>query len=144
MVESLIAGKAVLVNIKDRTQVINLKEWNISKEDILYVYDHGGHLIYRITTPLFISRQSVLFIVQDVTKVQQEDVNKTIDVLHQALHQYPDNKMYIVFTHTDLIDADQVAINRDIIIQKLEQFLDSDLNKLLYEMIAPCGSGDVE
>ena len=43
MVESLIAGKAVLVNIEDRTQVVNLKEWNISKYDIVHICDHGGH-----------------------------------------------------------------------------------------------------
>ena len=136
MVESLIAGKAVLVNIEDRTQVVNLKEWNISEDDILHIYDHGGHWIYSITTPLFVSKDSVLFIVHDVTRVQSEEINQTTEVLRLAFHQYPDNKMYIIFTHTDLIDANQVAQNSDFLMGKLMQYLDdeiSNLNKLLIQ-----------
>ena len=134
MVESLIAGEAVLVQIKDRTEVVNLKEWNISEDDILHIYDHGGHFIYAITTPLFISKNSLLFLVHDVTKLQLEDTNKTIAILRQALHQYPDNKMYIIFTHTDMIDSGQVAENSDSLMHTLKQFLDgeiSNLNRLL-------------
>ena len=136
MVESLIAGKAVLVNIEDRTQVVNLKEWNISEDDILHIYDHGGHWIYSITTPLFVSKDSVLFIVHDVTKVQPEEINQTTEVLRLAFHQYPDNKMYIIFTHTDQIHADQVTQNSDFLMDKLKQYLDdeiSNLNKLLIQ-----------
>ena len=136
MVESLIAGNAVLVNIEDRTQVVNLKEWNISEDDILHIYDHGGHWIYSITTPLFVSKASILFIVHDVSKVQPEEINQTTEVLRLAFHQYPDNKMYIIFTHTDLIDANQVAQNSDFLMGKLKQYLDteiSNLNKLLIQ-----------
>ena len=136
MVESLIAGEAVLVNIKDRTQIVNLKEWNISEDDILHIYDHGGHLIYSITTPLFVSKDSVLFLVHDVTKVQAEEINQTTEVLRLAFNQYPENKMYIIFTHTDLIDANQVTQNSDFLMGKLKQYLDdeiSNLNKLLIQ-----------
>ena len=136
MVESLIAGKAVLVNIEDRTQVVNLKEWNISEDDILHIYDHGGHWIYSITTPLFVSKDSILFLVHDVTKVQPEEINQTTEVLRLAFHQYPDNKMYIIFTHTDLIDANQVTQNSDFLMGKLKQYLDDEirnLNKLLIQ-----------
>ena len=132
--ESLIAGKAVLVNIEDRTQVVNVKEWNISEDDIVHIYDHGGHWIYSITTPLFVSKDSVLFLVHDVTKVQPEEINQTTEVLCLAFHQYPANKMYIIFTHTDLIDADQVAKNSNVLMNALNQYLDgeiSNLNKLL-------------
>ena len=136
MVESLIAGKAVLVNIEDRTQVVNLKEWSISWNDILHIYDHGGHWIYSITTPLFVSKASILFLVHDVTKVQPEEINQTTEVLRLAFHQYPANKMYIIFTHTDLIDANQVAQNSDFLMGKLKQYIDdeiSNLNKLLIQ-----------
>ena len=136
MVESLIAGKAVLVNIEDRTQVVNVKEWNISEDDILHIYDHGGHWIYSITTPLFVSKDSVLFLVHDVTKVRQEEINQTTEVLRLAFHQYPDNKMYIIFTHTDQIDANRVTQNSDFLMGKLKQYLDdeiSNLNKLLIQ-----------
>ena len=136
MVESLIAGKAVLVNKEDRTQVVNIKEWNISKDDIVHIYDHGGHWIYSITTPLFVSKDSILFLVHDVTKVQPQEINKTTEVLRLAFHQYPDNKIYIIFTHTDLIDANQLAQNSDVLMDTLEQYLDdeiSNLNKLLIQ-----------
>ena len=136
MVESLIAGKAVLVNIEDRTQVVNLKEWNISEDDIMHIYDHGGHWIYSITTPLFVSKDSTLFVVHDVTKVQPEEINQTTEVLRLAFHQYPDNKMYIIFTHTDLIDANRVTQNSDFLMGKLKQYLEdeiSNLNKLLIQ-----------
>ena len=136
MVESLIAGKAVLVNIVDRTQVVNVKEWNISEDDIVHIYDHGGHWIYSITTPLFVSKDSVLFIVHDITRVQPEEINQTTEVLRLAFHQYPDNKMYIIFTHTDLIDANRVAQNSDFLMGKLKQYLDDEignLNKLLIQ-----------
>ena len=134
--ESLIAGKAVLVNIEDRTQVVNVKEWNISEDDIVHIYDHGGHWIYSITTPLFVSKDSVLFIVHDITRVQTEEINQTTEVLRLAFHQYPDNKMYIIFTHTDLIDANQVTQNSDFLMGKLKQYLDdeiSNLNRLLIQ-----------
>ena len=136
MVESLIAGKASLVNIEDRTQVINLKEWNVTPDDILHIYDHGGHFIYSIIAPLFISRHSLLFIVHDVTKVHPEHIRKITEVLCRVLHQYPDNSLYIILTHTDLIDAEQVEKNSDAIVGTLKQFLDneiSNLNKLLIE-----------
>ena len=146
MVESLVAGKAVLVNIEDRTQVVSLKEWNISEDDIVHIYDHGGHFIYAITTPLFISKESLLFVVHDVTKVHPEDINQTTQVLRQAFHQYPDNKMYIIFTHTDLIDGSQVAQNSDFLMGKLKQFLDdeiSNLNKLLIQKKSEAESEDI-
>ena len=136
MVESLIAGKAILVKIEDRTQVISLKEWNITQYDILHIYDHGGHYVYAITTPLFIAKDSILFLVHDITKVRPEDTNKTTEVLRQAFHQYPENKVYIIFTHTDLINADQVTQNTNLLMGILKQFLDeeiSNLNKLLIE-----------
>ena len=135
MVESLIAGKAVLVNIEDRTQVVNLKEWNISKNDILHIYDHGGHWIYSITTPLFVSKDSVLFIVHDVTRVKPEEINQTTEVLRLAFHQYPHNKMYIIFTHTDLIDANQVSQNSDFLLDNLKQYLDDEISNLNYLLI---------
>ena len=134
MVESLIAGEAVLVNIDDRTQVISLKEWNITHDDILHIYDHGGHFVYAITTPLFVAKDSLIFLVHDITKVRPVDTNKTTEILRQALHQYPENKIYIIFTHIDLIDDDQVARNTDTVMDKLKQFLDdeiSNLNKIL-------------
>ena len=136
MVKSLIAGKAILVNVENRTQVVDVKEWNISEDDILHIYDHGGHFIYAITTPLFISKCSILFLVHDVTKVQLEDINQTIEFLRQSFHQYPANEMYIIFTHTDLIDANQVAQNSDFLMGKLKEFLDDEirnLNKLLVQ-----------
>ena len=136
MVESLIAGKAVLVNIEDRTHVVNLQQWNVTKSDILHIHDHGGHFIYTITSPLFISKDSLIFIVHDVTKIQPEDTSKTTEVLLQVLHLHPRNRIYIIFTHTDLIHAGQVARNRDLLMGILRQFLDDEirnLNKLLIE-----------
>ena len=130
MVESLIAGKAVLLNVHDRTQVISLKQWNITEKDIIHIYDHGGHMIYSITSPLFISKASVVFIVHDVTKVQPKNVAQTTQVLQQTLHQYPDNEMYIVLTHTDLLHADQVTTNSGILMAALKGFLDKEINNL--------------
>ena len=136
MVESLISGKAVLVNIEDRTHVVNFKEWNITGDDIIHVYDHGGHFVYCITSPLFISRESVLFIVHDVTRIHPDDITRTTDALFQALHQYPANPMYIILTHIDLLNSDQVAQNSDFLRRKLLKFLDdeiSNLNKLIIQ-----------
>ena len=130
MVESLIAGKAILVNVDDRTQVINLKQWNITKEDIIHIYDQGGHMIYTITSPLFITRDSLLFIVHDLTKVKPKDTAKTTEVLRHALHQYPQNTLYIILTHIDLLQADHMAWNRDVIMEKLTQFLDDEISSL--------------
>ena len=136
MVESLIAGKGTLVHIEDRTRVVNLKEWNITDDDILHICDHGGHFIYSMTTPLFVAKDSLLFLVHDIIKVKPEDINETIEVLRHALHQYPANMMYIILTHTDLIGAHKEASNTKTIIDALNKFLDdeiNDLNKLLIE-----------
>ena len=59
MVQSLIAGSAVLVNIEDRTQVVNWREWNISEDDMVHIYDQGGHMIYSITRMHFIYQNTV-------------------------------------------------------------------------------------
>ena len=134
IVESLVAGKGVLV--KDRTQVINLKQWNITKTDIVHIMDHGGHAIYAITRTLFISKHSIIFIVHDVIKMEQDNIAETVEILRQALHQQPKNEIFIIFTHIDLRDADEVARNRDILMSNLKQFLDDEinnLNKLLIE-----------
>ena len=136
MVETLIAGKAVLVNIEDRTQVISLKEWNITDDDIVQVFDLGG-LLCTIVAQFFISQDTLIFIVHNVTKIQPEYTDKTKAVMHHALHLYPTNKMCIIFTHTDLIDADQVAQNINFLSDALKQFFDdeiSNLNKLLIQM----------
>ena len=134
MVESLIAGKAILVNIEDRTQVINLKQWKITEDDIIHIYDHGGHMIYSITQTLFISKHSIIFVVHDITKIQRSDIIQTTGVLRQALHQHPENQIYIIFTHTDLIQVDQQEVISNVLVGALKQFLDdeiSNLNRLL-------------
>ena len=134
MVESLIAGKAMLVNAEDRTQVINLKQWNITRDDIVHIYDHGGHMIYSITRMLFISKHSIIFLVHDITKIQHSEIIQTTDVLRQTLHQNPDNEIYIIFTHTDLIHEDEVLRNSDVLMAAMKKFLDdeiSNLNKIL-------------
>ena len=44
--------------------------------------------------------------------------------------------MYIIFTHTDLIDANQVTQNSDFLMGTLKQYLDDEirnLNKLLIQ-----------
>ena len=146
MVESLITGRATLVNIEDRTQVISLKEWNITHNDVLHIFDHGGHFVYSITTPLFIAKDSIIFIVHDITKIKPEDMNKTTEILRQAFYQYPENKMYIIFTHTDLTAADEMACNSDFLMGTLKQFLDdeiSNLNKLIIEKQSALENRDI-
>ena len=130
MVESLIAGKAVLVNAEDRTQVINLKQWNITRDDIVHIYDHGGHMIYSITRMLFISKHSIIFIFHDITKIKDNEIVQTTNILRQALHQNPDNEIYIIFTHTDLIQEDEVPTNRNVLMCALKRFLDNEISNL--------------
>ena len=119
-------GEAFLVNIKDRTQVIDIKHLNITADDILHIYDLGGHNIYNITRPLFISKESTIFIVHDVTKVGEE-MDETVDILRQTLHQYPANDVHVILTHTDLLESNLVASNVNHIEEKIKSFLNQEI-----------------
>ena len=131
LIKSLIAGEAVLVNIQDRTHVIELKHWNITEDDVLHIFDHGGQLIYTITSPLFISKESLIFIVHDLTQDQPNDIEKTTNVMRDALHQYPENEMIIIFTHIDLVDGDvQVGRKCDEVMISIGHFMDQEINNL--------------
>ena len=129
--KSLIAGKAVLVNIQDRTHIINLKHWNITEEDVLHIFDHGGQLIYTITSPLFISRESLIFIVHDLTRDQDDAVMKTTDVMRDTMHQYPENEMIVIFTHIDLLDNNTEVMRKcDAVMASIRRFMDQEINSL--------------
>ena len=88
IMESLIKEVPVLVDINNRTQVANVKEWNISEIDIIEVFDQGGHPIYNITNPIFLSPSCIKFIVHDVTKVEATQLEETCDYIFSLKTKY--------------------------------------------------------
>ena len=131
MVESLISGKNILAKKIVKTQVIDVREWNITDDDMVHISDHGGDKMYSHTRMLFTSNKSIIFIVHNITKLEQEDILQTLGFLLQALHQHPKNEIYIIFTHTDLIQADQVKANCDVLMDLITLSIDVEIRSLI-------------
>ena len=130
IMQSLITEVPVLVDIKYRTQVANVKEWNISDRDTIQVFDQGGHPIYNITNPIFLSPSCIRFIVHDIAKVDATELEKTCDILIQSLQIHPQNQMHVVLTHTDRMDAGGIDRHKKMVKEKLEATIDQDVQKL--------------
>ena len=132
MMKSLIEGKSVLVHIDDRTQVADIQTWEISPEDSLQFFDHGGHEIYRITSPIFIVPNSTIALAHDISKVSEEKVDDTTAVLRHALAYHPENQVHLVLTHTDLVSTDDAQKNMDFIEAKVHAYIDQEIQSLTH------------
>ena len=130
VMESLINEIPVLVDINKRTQVANIKEWNISDTDIVEVFDQGGHPIYNITNPIFLSPSCMRFIVHDVTKVEDAQLKETSEILIQSLQLHPQSQVHVILTHTDQMDAVGIEKHKKLVKQKLEVTIDQEVQNL--------------
>ena len=130
IMQSLINEVPVLVDVKNRTQVANTREWNISDTDTIEVFDQGGHPIYSITNPIFLSSSCVRFIVHDLTKVEDTHLEETSDILIQSLQLYPQSQLHIVFTHTDMMNPVGIDKHKKIAKEKFEATIDQEVQNL--------------
>ena len=132
VMKSLIEGKAVLVHIDDRTQVADIQTWEITPEDSMQIFDHGGHDIYRITSPIFIVPNGIVALVHDISKVSEDRVDDTTAILNHALAYHPENQLNLVLTHTDLVSTDDAQKNRDLIKSKVHACIDQEIHSLTH------------
>ena len=128
--KSLIAGKSVLVQVHDRTQVADIRTLDITAQDSILMFDHGGHEIYRIMSPLFIALKSIIMLVHNISQVSETSVKDTANILQHALDYHPQNQVHLVLTHTDEVSADTVLKNRDSIMTKVHQCIDQEIQSL--------------
>ena len=129
MMKSLIEGKAVLVHIDDRTQVADIQTWEITPEDSIQLFDHGGHDIYRVTSPIFIVPNGTIALVHDISQVSDR-VDDTTAILRHALAYHPENQVHLMLTHTDLVSTDDAKKNRDFIKSKILACIDQEILSL--------------
>ena len=130
LLNSLIANRGVVANIDNRTQIAEIKSLDVSDVDTMQVYDQGGHKIYNITTPLFMTDNSLILLVHDITKVSKDDLEETICFLHQTLQQYPKNHIHVVLTHSDLLDEVYAKENEIIIKKALETSIRKEISSM--------------
>ena len=90
LLATLIARKPILVAIDKRTRVVDVKTLELSEEDFLEVFDQGGHSIYEITRDLFICQKCTVFLVQNISKL--DEMNETIKCLNQILNKHPNKR----------------------------------------------------
>ena len=128
--KSLIAGKSVLVHINDRTQVADIRTLDITAQDSILLFDHGGHEIYRIMSPLFIIANSIIMLVHNISKVNETSIGDTTNILQHALDYHPQNQIHLVLTHTDEVSAHNVLKNRYYILTKVHQCIDQEIYSL--------------
>ena len=130
IMKSLIEGRAVLVHIDDRTQVADIQTWEITPEDSIQLFDHGGHDIYKVTSPVFIVPNGTIALVHDISQVSEDKVQDTTAILRHALAYHPENQVHLVLTHTDLVSTDGAQKNRDFIVAKVHAHIDQEIKSL--------------
>ena len=140
--ESLINEMPVLVDINNRTQVANIKEWNISDTDIIEVFDQGGHPIYNITNPIFLSPSCLRFIVHDITKVEDTQLEQTSDTLMQSLQLQPQSQVHVILTHIDKLDAVGIDRHKKMVKEKLEVTIGQEIQNLICLALSDTEEGD--
>ena len=133
MMKSLIEGKAVLVHIVDRTQVVDIQTWAITPKDSIQLFDHGGHDIYRITSPIFIVPNGTVALVHDICQVSEDKVDDTIAILRHALAYHPENQVHLVLTHTDLVSTEDAQKNKEVIKSKIVTYIDEEIQSLKFQ-----------
>ena len=131
IMKSLMEGKAVLVHIDDRTQVADIQTWEINPQDSIQLFDHGGHDIYRITSPIFIVPKGTVALVHDISQVGENRVDDTTAILRHALAYHPENQVHLVLTHTDVVSTDDAQKNRDFIEAKVHACIDQEIQSLM-------------
>ena len=130
IMKSLMEGKAVLVHIDDRTQVADIQTLEITPQDSIQLFDHGGHDIYRITSPIFIVPNGTVALVHDISQVGENRVDDTTAILRHALAYHPENQVHLVLTHTDVVSTDDVQKNRDFIEANVHACIDHEIQSL--------------
>ena len=105
LVTSLMNKTPTLTAIANRTQVVDIVMWNITEKDIYQVFDQGGHPIYAITNPLFMSKVSNILIAHDLRKIDQKSVWSTIGFFRNTMQQQPNSKINFALTHIDCVDT---------------------------------------
>ena len=132
IMKSLMEGKSVLVHIDDRTQVADIQTWEITPQDSIQLFDHGGHDIYRITSPIFIVPNGTVALVHDISKVGENRVDDTTAILQHALAYHPENQVHLVLTHTDVVSTVDAQKNRDFIEAKVHACIDKEIQSLTH------------
>ena len=130
IMKSLMEGKAVLVHIDDCTQVADIQTLEITPQDSIQLFDHGGHDIYRITSPIFIVPNGTVALVHDISQVGENRVDDTTAILRHALAYHPENQVHLVLTHTDVVSTDDVQKNRDFIEANVHACIDQEIQSL--------------
>ena len=132
MMKSLMEGTAVLVYIDNRTQVADIQTWEITPKDSIQIFDHGGHDIYRITSPIFMVPNGTIALVHDISQISEDRVDDTTAILRHALGYHPKNQVHLVLTHTDLVSPDNAQKNRDFIEAKVHACIDQEIQSLVH------------
>ena len=132
IMKSLMEGKPVLVHIDDRTQVADIQTWEINSKDSIQLFDHGGHDIYRITSPIFIVPNGTVALVHDISQVGENRVDDTTAILRHAMAYHPENQVYLVLTHTDVVSTVDAQKNRDFIEAKVHTCIDQEIQSVTH------------
>ena len=133
MMKSLTEGTAVLVHIDDRTQVADIQTWDITPGDSIQIFDHGGHDIYRITSPIFFVPNGTIALIHDISQVSKDRVDDTTAILRQALTYHPENQVLLVLTHTDLVSTEVAQKNKNLIKSKVHAYIDQEIQSLKFQ-----------
>ncbi|XP_013409979.1 malignant fibrous histiocytoma-amplified sequence 1 homolog [Lingula anatina] len=102
-------GKSTLTTSADRTRVVEQGTWETDQNIAFNINDFGGHDVYKIGHPIFISKRGLVLITFDLSEYDPENkahyklyIGNWIDKVQEKL---PGIKMAIVGTHIDQDEA---------------------------------------
>ena len=134
-IESLKSQKPVLV--EKRTRVADWKSWYVTATETVQIYDEGGQNIYRITSPVFNTTNSIPMLMHDAKKVTHTDLECTSQILRETLQHHPENQIVVVLTHIDEITEETLAKNNTVIKKKFQSVIQKVINAL---EVSACGN----
>jgi hypothetical protein len=122
---SLIEGTHMLNHIDDRTQVMGLHVWNLSKDEIITVIDVGGHHAYQQLAHLF--HMDCEFNLCVITHdINSDDLSGTTQWVIDVITKSPLVKILIALTKIDLCSG-----NLDEKIEAVVKFIAGKLQRML-------------
>ncbi|XP_013393542.1 malignant fibrous histiocytoma-amplified sequence 1-like [Lingula anatina] len=114
-------GNPTLTTVADRTRVVEQGTWVYDQGIVFNINDFGGHDMYKIAHPIFMSKHSLALITFDLSEYDparyQFYIGNWIDKVQEKL---PGIKMAIVGTHIDQVSAYSAKCSFSIIKKQLE------------------------
>ncbi|XP_013404030.1 malignant fibrous histiocytoma-amplified sequence 1 [Lingula anatina] len=105
LARTLRRGISVLTEAADRTRVVEQREWEPEEDISFNVNDFGGHDVYKVGHPIFISKNGLVLVIFDLSRYDSNDTDhfdKFIGSWMDKVHaQHPSCRVAIVGTHSD-------------------------------------------